>query len=100
MTDLVQLSIGQASELICQRSISSAEVVEANLQRLGETEPVIQAYAGISPKMRGARPVTWTVSSRPDDGAGHSMRLEQQQPLPTTDRGSSRRGAVVLRQRR
>ena len=41
----IYLTIDQASALLQQRSISAVELVEATLERIEETEPVIHAYA-------------------------------------------------------
>jgi aspartyl-tRNA(Asn)/glutamyl-tRNA(Gln) amidotransferase subunit A len=47
MPELIELSIAQASELVRQRSVSSAELVETTLQRITETEPFVHAYATV-----------------------------------------------------
>lgn len=44
MTDLTSLSMTEAGRLLRTRAISSLELVEANLRRIDETEPLIHAY--------------------------------------------------------
>ena len=47
MNGLSQLSIREAGELIARRRASSAELVEAELERIAETEPLVHAYAAV-----------------------------------------------------
>lgn len=44
MTDLTSLTLVEAGSLIRERAISSVDLVEATLRRIGETEPAIHAY--------------------------------------------------------
>lgn len=48
MTDLDELTVGGACELIGQGSLSSVELVEATLRRIEETEPLVHAYARVT----------------------------------------------------
>src|SRR5258708_3975928 len=47
MNGLVLLSIRQASDMIAARRVSSTELVEAQLERGAETEPLVHAYAHV-----------------------------------------------------
>lgn len=47
MNELVLLSIREASDLIARKRVSSAELVEAELERIAETEPLIHAYVHV-----------------------------------------------------
>jgi aspartyl-tRNA(Asn)/glutamyl-tRNA(Gln) amidotransferase subunit A len=47
MNEVVLLSIRQASDMIAGRRLSSAELVEAQLERIAETEPRVHAYAHV-----------------------------------------------------
>jgi aspartyl-tRNA(Asn)/glutamyl-tRNA(Gln) amidotransferase subunit A len=45
MTDLVDLTIAEAGDLLRKRRVSSVELVEANLSRIAQTESVVHAFA-------------------------------------------------------
>jgi aspartyl-tRNA(Asn)/glutamyl-tRNA(Gln) amidotransferase subunit A len=47
MNELVGLSIREAGQRLSRREISSAELVEAELERIEETEPLVHAYAQV-----------------------------------------------------
>ena len=47
MNELVALTIGEAGRRLSRREISSAELVEAELERIEETEPLVHAYAQV-----------------------------------------------------
>ena len=47
MTELVDLSIAEAGEQLKTGRISSTELVDATLQRIEQTEPVVHAYARV-----------------------------------------------------
>jgi aspartyl-tRNA(Asn)/glutamyl-tRNA(Gln) amidotransferase subunit A len=47
MNDLVTLSIRDAGQRLSRREISSAELVEAELERIAETDPLVHAYAEV-----------------------------------------------------
>jgi aspartyl-tRNA(Asn)/glutamyl-tRNA(Gln) amidotransferase subunit A len=47
MNELVALSIREAGRRLSRREISSAELVEAELERITETEPLVHAYAHV-----------------------------------------------------
>ncbi len=45
MIELTELTISEAAAALAARSVSSAEVLEATLARIEETEPLVHAYA-------------------------------------------------------
>jgi amidase len=47
VTELVDLSLAEAAEEVRARRVSSAELVEATLQRIAATEPIVHAYARV-----------------------------------------------------
>ncbi|MCY4061275.1 MAG: amidase [Chloroflexi bacterium] len=47
MTELTDLSLSEASDMLGAGEVSSLELVEANLRAIEKTEPVVQAYAKI-----------------------------------------------------
>lgn len=47
MSELTDLTISEASDLLARRSVSAVELTEANLRRIEETEPLVQAYASV-----------------------------------------------------
>ena len=47
MSELTDLSLSEVSERLTKRSISSVELVEANLRAIEKTEPIIHAYANV-----------------------------------------------------
>jgi aspartyl-tRNA(Asn)/glutamyl-tRNA(Gln) amidotransferase subunit A len=47
MTDVTELTIAEAGDLLKRRSISSTELVSATLRRIEETEPAVHAYARV-----------------------------------------------------
>jgi aspartyl-tRNA(Asn)/glutamyl-tRNA(Gln) amidotransferase subunit A len=47
MNDLAALTIKEAGRRLSRREISSAELVEAELERIAETEPLVHAYAHV-----------------------------------------------------
>jgi aspartyl-tRNA(Asn)/glutamyl-tRNA(Gln) amidotransferase subunit A len=47
MNELARMSIVDASRRLSRREISSAELVEAQLARIAETEPLVHAYARV-----------------------------------------------------
>jgi aspartyl-tRNA(Asn)/glutamyl-tRNA(Gln) amidotransferase subunit A len=47
MTELTDLTIAEAGDLLRKRSVSSAELVDASLNRIEQTEPVVHAYARV-----------------------------------------------------
>ena len=47
MSELTDLSISEASDLLEQGSISAVELTEANLRAIEATEPVVHAYASV-----------------------------------------------------
>ncbi len=47
MTELTDLSLSEASDLLSAGETSSVELVEANLRTIEKTEPVVHAYASI-----------------------------------------------------
>ena len=48
MTDLSSLTIRDASRLLRQRKLSAVELIDATLRRIGETEPLVQAYVHVT----------------------------------------------------
>lgn len=48
MSDLANLSIKEAGRRLGRREISSAELVEAELEQIEQTEPLVHAYAHVS----------------------------------------------------
>ena len=44
MTELYQLTIHEAAELLRQRKISSVELTQAHLDRIREVEPKVKAF--------------------------------------------------------
>lgn len=47
MNQLASLSLREASDLIAQKRVSSVELVDAELERINETEPLVHAYAHV-----------------------------------------------------
>jgi aspartyl-tRNA(Asn)/glutamyl-tRNA(Gln) amidotransferase subunit A len=47
MNQLASLSLREASDLIAQKRVSSEELVDAELERINETEPLVHAYAHV-----------------------------------------------------
>src|SRR5258707_4231759 len=47
MNPILDLSIAEASARISRRELSAAELTEATLQQIGETEPLVHAYATV-----------------------------------------------------
>ena len=47
MTDLGALTIGEASRLLRDRTLSAVELLEATLRRIDETEPLVHAYVRV-----------------------------------------------------
>jgi len=47
MNELAGLSIAEASRRLSRREVSSAELVDAELARIAETEPLVHAYAHV-----------------------------------------------------
>lgn len=47
MNPLARLTIREAGERLIRRQVSSAELVEAELERIAETEPLVHAYAHV-----------------------------------------------------
>lgn len=47
MNHLASLSIREASDLVAQKRVSSVELVDAELERINETEPLVHAYAHV-----------------------------------------------------
>jgi len=47
VTELVELSLAEAAEEVRRRRVSSTELVEATLQRIAATEPIVHAYARV-----------------------------------------------------
>src|ERR1700733_227752 len=45
MTDLTSLTLAEASDRLQERSVSAVELMEATLQRIEATEPLIHAFA-------------------------------------------------------
>jgi aspartyl-tRNA(Asn)/glutamyl-tRNA(Gln) amidotransferase subunit A len=50
MNELIQLSIKEAGARISRREISSTELVEAELERIAETEPDVHAFVRVTEK--------------------------------------------------
>ena len=48
MSDLSDLTIAEASDMLANKSISSVELTEANLQAVKATEPIVHAYATVA----------------------------------------------------
>jgi len=55
MNKLIQLSIKDAGDKLSRREISSAELVEAELERIAETEPLVHAYVRVTDKAARAQ---------------------------------------------
>src|ERR1700676_1810892 len=49
MSELTDLTLRQASDLVRDRSISAVELTEASIQRIEATEPLIHAFAFFRP---------------------------------------------------
>lgn len=47
MTELTDLSLSEASDMLAAGEVSSLELVEANLRAIEKTEPIVHAYANI-----------------------------------------------------
>ena len=47
MSELTDLTLAEVSDLLDERAISAVDLVEANLQTIEATEPIIHAYANI-----------------------------------------------------
>ncbi|MCY3780805.1 MAG: amidase [Chloroflexi bacterium] len=47
MTELTDLSLSEAGDLLGAGEISAVELVEANLRTIEKTEPIVQAYASV-----------------------------------------------------
>ena len=47
MNDLVGLSLTEAADRVARREVSSHDLVEAELERIAETEPLVHAYAHV-----------------------------------------------------
>jgi len=47
MTELTDLSLSEASDMLGAGEVSSLELVEANLRAIDKTEPVVDAYANV-----------------------------------------------------
>lgn len=61
MTELADLSLSEASELLEDRSLGAVELLEATLDRLEETEPLVHAYARVD--VDGARTAARAVDA-------------------------------------
>ena len=55
MNELIQLSIREAGDRLSRREITSSELVEAELERIAETEPLVHAYAHVTAKAARAQ---------------------------------------------
>ncbi len=47
MNELAHLTLTEAAELVVRREVSAGDLVEAELERIAETEPLVHAYARV-----------------------------------------------------
>ncbi len=71
VSELADLSLSQASDLLDRRSVGAVELLDATLARLEETEPLVHAYARVD--VDGARKAARAVDAGDRIGSLHGI---------------------------
>ncbi len=77
MTELMDMSLAQVSDLLADGSISSVELTEANLRAIEQTEPAVHAYARVlaDGALEAARQADQDIAAGKRRGALHGVPI-------------------------
>ena len=83
MTDLLALTIRDVGELLARRSLSAVELLQATLERIDETEPLVHAYAHVN--IEAAFEAAHRADREPRRGPLHGVPIAIKDVLETAD---------------
>jgi Asp-tRNA(Asn)/Glu-tRNA(Gln) amidotransferase A subunit family amidase len=83
MTDLPALTVRDVGELLARRALSAVELLQATLERIDETEPLVHAYAHVNAE--AAFQAARRADQEPRRGPLHGVPIGIKDVLATAD---------------